>query len=207
MAVQTFSEYVCLKGMFTKCLLVLGIVILVLFGIYSFYMGKIEKPTYTVESVLDEGIEIRVYDTMIVAKTELAGASFDTYGSQGFRNVASYIFGNNQSQTKIAMTSPVVMEQGAQSSMYFVMPKQYTKDALPTPNSNRVEIVELKPKRLAVIRFGGWANDQRILKYQQRLKRVLDDAKLPFKAPFIFMAYNAPWDIFARRNEVAVELD
>jgi len=192
--------------MFTKCLLVLGIVILVLFGIYSFYMGKIEKPTYTVESVLDEGIEIRVYDTMIVAKTELAGASFDTYGSQGFRNVASYIFGNNQSQTKIAMTSPVVMEQGAQSSMYFVMPKQYTKDALPTPNSNRVEIVELKPKRLAVIRFGGWANDQRILKYQQRLKRVLDDAKLPFKAPFIFMAYNAPWDIFARRNEVAVEL-
>ena len=206
MAVQTFSEYVCLKGMFTKCLLVLGIVILVLFGIYSFYMGKIEKPTYTVESVLDEGIEIRVYDTMIVAKTELAGASFDTYGSQGFRNVASYIFGNNQSQTKIAMTSPVVMEQGAQSSMYFVMPKQYTKDALPTPNSNRVEIVEIKPKRLAVIRFGGWANDQRILKYQQRLKRVLDDAKLPFKAPFIFMAYNAPWDIFARRNEVAVEL-
>ena len=192
--------------MFSKCLLVLGIVILVLFGIYSFYMGKIEKPTYTVESVLDEGIEIRVYDTMIVAKTELAGASFDTYGSQGFRNVASYIFGNNQSQTKIAMTSPVVMEQGAQSSMYFVMPKQYTKDALPTPNSNRVEIVELKPKRLAVIRFGGWANDQRILKYQQRLKRVLDDAKLPFKAPFIFMAYNAPWDIFARRNEVAVEL-
>lgn len=206
MAVQTFSEYVCLKGMFTKCLLVLGIVILVLFGIYSFYMGKIEKPTYTVESVLDEGIEIRVYDTMIVAKTELAGASFDTYGSQGFRNVASYIFGDNQSQTKIAMTSPVVMEQGAQSSMYFVMPKQYTKDALPTPNSNRVEIVEIKPKRLAVIRFGGWANDQRILKYQQRLKRVLDDAKLPFKAPFIFMAYNAPWDIFARRNEVAVEL-
>ena len=192
--------------MFTKCLLVLGIVILVLFGIYSFYMGKIEKPSYTVESVLEEGIEIRVYDTMIVAKTELAGASFDTYGSQGFRNVASYIFGNNQSQTKIAMTSPVVMEQGAQSSMYFVMPKQYTKDALPTPNSNRVEIVELKPKRLAVIRFGGWANDQRILKYQQRLKRVLDDAKLPFKAPFIFMAYNAPWDIFARRNEVAVEL-
>jgi hypothetical protein len=192
--------------MFTKCLLVLGIVILVLFGIYSFYMGKIEKPTYTVESVLEEGIEIRVYDTMIVAKTELAGASFDTYGSQGFRNVASYIFGNNQSQTKIAMTSPVVMEQGAQSNMYFVMPKQYTKDALPTPNSNRVEIVELKPKRLAVIRFGGWANDQRILKYQQRLKRVLDDAKLPFKVPFIFMAYNAPWDIFARRNEVAVEL-
>lgn len=192
--------------MFSKCLLVLGIVILVLFGIYSFYMGKIEKPSYTVESVLEEGIEIRVYDTMIVAKTELAGASFDTYGSQGFRNVASYIFGNNQSQTKIAMTSPVVMEQGAQSSMYFVMPKQYTKDALPTPNSNRVEIVELKPKRLAVIRFGGWANDQRILKYQQRLKRVLDDAKLPFKAPFIFMAYNAPWDIFARRNEVAVEL-
>lgn len=170
-------------------------------------MAKIEKPTYRVEKELDDRIEIRVYDSMVVAKTLLPGASFDSYGSQGFRSVASYIFGNNQSQTKIAMTSPVVMEQGSEASMYFVMPKQYAKEALPKPNSSRIEIIDVKPKRLAVIRFGGWANDQRIAKHQKRLKKVLDEANIVYKEPFIFMAYNAPWDIFARRNEVALELD
>lgn len=190
-----------------KYLFGFALLVLVLFGLNSFYMAKIEKPTYKVEKELEGGIEIRVYDSMVVAKTLLPGASFDSYGSHGFRSVASYIFGNNQSQTKIAMTSPVVMEQGAQASMYFVMPKQYAKEALPKPNSSRIEIIDVKPKRLAVIRFGGWANDQRITKHQKRLKNVPEEANIAYKEPFIFMAYNAPWDIFARRNEVALELD
>lgn len=184
--------------------LLLGVVILI--GLNSFNMGRIEKPTYTVEKELAPRVEIRRYDAMVVAKTNLPGASFDDYGSQGFRNVASYIFGNNQQQQKIAMTSPVIMEQGQEASMYFVMPKQYAKSDLPTPNSSRVEITEVQSKRLAVIRFGGWANDRRIAKYQAKLKAVLDAENIAFKGPFLYMGYNAPWDIIARRNEVAVEL-
>ena len=183
-----------------------AVIAIALIGLNSFYMGRIEKPAYTVEKELSPRIEIRQYASMVVAKTNLPGASFDDYGSQGFRNVASYIFGNNQQQQKIAMTSPVIMEQGQEASMYFVMPKQYAKSDLPQPNSSRVEITEVQPKRLAVIRFGGWANDRRIAKYQALLKATLEKENIPFKEPFLFMAYNAPWDIIARRNEVAVEL-
>lgn len=182
------------------------VAIAVLVGLNSFYMGRIEKPDYVVEKELSWRIEIRQYAAMVVAKTNLPGASFDDYGSQGFRNVASYIFGNNQNQQKIAMTSPVIMEQGQEASMYFVMPKQYAKTDLPQPNSSRVEITEVQPKRLAVIRFGGWASDRKIAKYQDLLKAALAKENIPFKEPFLFMAYNAPWDIIARRNEVAVEL-
>ena len=183
-----------------------AVIVIALVGLNSFYMGRIEKPAYTVEKELSPRIEIRQYASMVVAKTNLPGASFDDYGSLGFRNVASYIFGNNQQQQKIAMTSPVIMEQGQEASMYFVMPKQYAKSDLPQPNSSRVEITEVQPKRLAVIRFGGWANDRRIAKYQALLKATLEKENIPFKEPFLFMAYNAPWDIIARRNEVAVEL-
>jgi hypothetical protein len=86
------------------------------------------------------------------------------------------------------------------------MPKQYAKNELPNPNSSNVNITEVGAKRLAVIRFGGWANDKRIEKHQLKLKQILDEAKISYKEPFLFMAYNAPWDIIARRNEVAVEL-
>ena len=183
-----------------------AVMLIAIIGLNSFYMGRIEKPAYTVEKELSPRIEIRQYASMVVAKTNLPGASFDDYGSQGFRNVASYIFGNNQQQQKIAMTSPVIMEQGKEASMYFVMPKQYAKSDLPQPNSSRVEITEVQPKRLAVIRFGGWANDRRIAKYQSLLKAALEKENIQYKEPFLFMAYNAPWDIIARRNEVAVEL-
>ncbi len=183
-----------------------AVILIALIGLNSFYMGRIEKPAYTVEKELSPRIEIRQYASMVVAKTNLPGSSFDDYGSQGFRNVASYIFGNNQQQQKIAMTSPVIMEQGQEASMYFVMPKQYAKSDLPQPNSSRVEITEVQPKRLAVIRFGGWANDRRIAKFQALLKAALEKENIPYKEPFLFMAYNAPWDIIARRNEVAVEL-
>ena len=90
--------------------------------------------------------------------------------------------------------------------MYFVMPKQYTKDELPTPNSSKVQISEVQSKRLAVIRFGGWANDRRIEKYKEKLKAILKEENIQYKEPFLYMGYNAPWDIIARRNEVAVEL-
>jgi len=183
-----------------------AVILIALIGLNSFYMGRIEKPAYTVEKELSPRIEIRQYASMVVAKTNLPGASFDDYGSQGFRNVASYIFGNNQQQQKIAMTSPVIMEQGQEASMYFVMPKQYAKSDLPQPNSSRIEITEVQPKRLAVIRFGGWANDRRIAKFQALLKAALEKENIPYKEPFLFMAYNAPWDIIDGRNEVAVEL-
>ena len=62
----------------------------------------------------------------------------------GFRSLAGYIFGGNEGGKKIAMTAPVHMEMGADSSrMRFVMPSDLTMDSLPEPNDANVKLSQL----------------------------------------------------------------
>jgi hypothetical protein len=181
------------------------IFIITAFCIMSFASKDIETPEYKVIRVI-ENVEIRMYPKLIVAKTELSDKSFDTQGSYGFRTIANYIFGGNDKSEKIAMTAPVVMNLGDSASMYFVMPKNYDKSSLPTPNSGKVKITEEKERYLAVITFGGYTNDDKIEKYINQLNRILKKNNIQSTANFLYMGYNAPWDIFNRRNEVAVEV-
>ena len=69
-----------------------------------------EEPKY--EVVFSEGdMEVRRYAPMLIAEAEVEG-SMDEASNKGFRLIADYIFGNNQSsdseqRSKIAMTAPV----------------------------------------------------------------------------------------------------
>jgi hypothetical protein len=173
--------------------------------IYSFKRSDIETPDYKIVKTLGD-VEIREYPKMIVAKTSLPSNSFENSGSNGFRTIAGYIFGGNQGNQKIAMTSPVVMNMGDSATMYFVMPKQYQKEQLPTPNSPSVRIVEEAPKTLAVIKYGGFSSDKDIKRYCKKLEDTLTQNHIQWKGGFMYMGYNAPWDVVNRRNEVAVEL-
>jgi hypothetical protein len=173
--------------------------------IYSFKRSDIETPDYKIVKTLGD-VEIREYPKMIVAKTSLPSNSFENSGSNGFRTIAGYIFGGNQGNQKIAMTSPVVMNMGDSATMYFVMPKQYQKEQLPTPNSPNVRIVEEAPKTLAVIKYGGFSSDKDIKRYCKKLEDTLTQNHIQWKGGFMYMGYNAPWDVVNRRNEVAVEL-
>jgi len=180
---------------------VVGIAALVV----SFKNSDIETPDYKVVKTLGD-VEIREYPKMIVAKTSLNSSSFENSGSNGFRTIAGYIFGGNQGNQKIAMTSPVVMNMGDSATMYFVMPKQYQKEQLPTPNSPNVRIVEEAPKTLAVIKYGGFSSDKDIKRYCKELEETLTQNSIQWKGGFMYMGYNAPWDVVNRRNEVAVEV-
>ena len=173
--------------------------------IYSFKRSDIETPDYKIVKTLGD-VEIREYPKMIVAKTSLPSNSFENSGSNGFRTIAGYIFGGNQGNQKIAMTSPVVMNMGDSATMYFVMPKQYQKEQLPTPNSPSVRIVEEAPKTLAVIKYGGFSSDKDIKRYCKKLEDTLTQNHIQWKGGFMYMGYNAPLDVVNRRNEVAVEL-
>jgi hypothetical protein len=173
--------------------------------ILSFTSKNIETPEYKVIKNYGD-VEVRLYPKMVVAKTNLANKSFDNQGSNGFRTIAVYIFGGNEKNEKIAMTAPVVMNMGDSASMYFVMPKSYDKSELPTPNSKNVQIVELAEKTLAVITYGGFSSDEKIEKHRKQLEQILLKNKIKTKGAYMYMGYNAPWDIINRKNEVAIEL-
>ena len=75
-----------------------------------------EEPKFEVISQAG-AIELRRYPALIVAETWVEG-DMDAASSQGFRQIADYIFGNNQTagstgdkaSEKIAMTAPVTIE-------------------------------------------------------------------------------------------------
>lgn len=166
---------------------------------------SIETPEYEVLQRYGE-VEIRRYPQMLVAQTSMGSASFDAAGSNGFRTVANYIFGGNERNQKIAMTAPVVMNMGDSATMYFVMPKQYGRADLPQPNSSAVRITEVASKVLAVVRFGGFSNDRSIRAHCDELAQTLREQGIEPASDFMYMGYNAPWDVINRRNEVAVEV-
>lgn len=186
-------------------ILVVVSVIALGFLFYSFRLKDIEIPKYRVVKQLGD-VEIREYPSLILAQTSLNKSDYDAEGSNGFRTVAGYIFGGNQSQQKIAMTAPVIMKMGDSASMSFVMPSEYEMNDLPIPSSNRVKLVQEEPKLLAVIRFGGYSNSEKIKEYGDKLMAAIKANNLEHKGELLYMGYNAPWDVVYRRNEVAIEL-
>ncbi|MCB0756643.1 MAG: heme-binding protein, partial [Flavobacteriales bacterium] len=56
------------------------------------------------------------------------------------------------------------------------------------------------------VRFGGWADDQKIKENTEFLMKTLETMNIePVSAPW-YMGYNPPFQLVNRRNEVAVEV-
>ncbi len=193
----------------TKTFFISGTVLLLLVGLvmllFAFKTGEIETPDYKVIRTIGE-VEIRKYPKMVVAQTQLQDTIMDKSMNSGFRTIAGYIFGGNDSNQKIAMTAPVVVKMGDTATMYFVMPKQYKKDELPKPVSGRVKILEEGEKTLAVITYGGFSSAEKVEAHRQKLANLLSQQQIQTVGPYMYMGYNAPWDVIKRRNEVAVEV-
>ena len=183
-----------------------SIVLLILSQFFMAYQSnKIETPKYTVLKSYD-AFELRQYGSMILAQTVMPSASYENTSSQGFRTVASYIFGGNDENKKIAMTAPVIMEMGDDTKMSFVMPKEHSMESLPEPSSEEVKILKVSPKKYAVITFPGYANNKKIDKYAKKLLKSIKSEGLETVGNVKFMGYNAPWQVIGRKNEIAVEV-
>lgn len=193
-----------------------------LFGIQSE-----EQPQY--EVVRAEGNkEIRKYKPYLVARTTVSG-NFDDAQSAGFRRLADYIFGKNKRQEKISMTSPVVQgekdasekiamtspvvmspdESGQQWSMAFMMPSKYTKDTLPEPLDNNIDIVEVAEHYRAAIKFSGfWSEGKNNEKAEELLDWLTQQKDYQITSTPKFAGYNPPWTLwFLRRNEMLVDVE
>jgi hypothetical protein len=184
-------------------------------------MSNVEQARYTVVKS-DGNIEIRKYPPMIVAETELPGERKEVI-SQGFRIIADYIFGNNISSSKVAMTAPVMQGQNEKIAMTapviqqgdsngwtvrFVMPSQYTLDSLPKPNNPAVKLVEVPGKRFSVIRFSGIASSGMLQQKEDELRAYLDQNHLIAIGKPTYAFFNPPWTLpFLRRNEAMIEIE
>lgn len=164
-----------------------------------------EQHKYVVLKKFDK-FEIRKYEPAIFSSVKLNVDSYKETSGKGFRILAGYIFGDNESNEKIAMTSPVVMEISDTSKMSFMVPKELSLDNLPKPKNKEIIFEKQNEKIIAAIQFDGWADDEKIEYYKSILIEELSKHNISHINKFSFLGYNPPFDLVDRRNEVVVEI-
>lgn len=189
-------------------LIVLTLLILAFIAIQLFAMRSqsgIETYPYTVDKKYD-AFEVRSYEASLFTSVNLTNTGYKETSSKGFSILAGYIFGGNETNEKIAMTSPVSMSLDDSMTMMFMVPKAKRKENLPQPNQASIEFKEEPAKKMAAITFGGWADDEKIAEYKAKLQSALDAEGIVYTNRFYFFGYNAPYEMLNRKNEVVVEL-
>jgi hypothetical protein len=152
--------------------------------------------------------EIRFYPSATFAKIYSTGTDYKSVSSSGFRKLAGYIFGGNDQSKSISMTAPVRMEMSDKgSTMSFVMPEKYKEADLPKPKDAGVHIVKSSPQYVAVISFGGYANDEKIIENRDLLLKLIQKKGIKVTGEYSFLGYNAPFQFWSRKNEVVIPID
>ncbi len=167
-----------------------------------------EEPRFQKLAERDD-YEVRRYAPYLVAETTVPG-NFDASGNQAFRRLAGYIFGKNDSETKMQMTIPVTREAtNAESYTYaFVMESKYDRDALPIPKDNRVTIREMPERTMAVLEYNGRTNFRNYQAALEKLTIALERDGITILSTPQSAVYNGPFTLpWMRRNEVLIEVD
>jgi len=193
-----------------KALLIFIGVVLLAFIITQIFayneQRNIETYPYLVNKKYDK-FEIRNYEASLFTSVQLTGNKYKEESGKGFSILAGYIFGGNEKNEKIAMTSPVAMSLQDSMTMMFLVPKKFNKETLPQPNQSQIVFQQEPAKTVAAISFGGWASDEKIEKYKQKLILALESEGINYTKQFYFLGYNPPFEFFNRKNEIIVELD
>jgi len=184
---------------------------------------KVEQPKYTVAHT-GEGYEVREYAPQIAARVRVDGRDGAAMNA-GFRPLADYIFGNNTKQADIEMTSPVTQtaaesmdiamttpvtqtaaEDGGDGQwVMFIMPSEHTMETLPKPNNERVELVEIPARALAVITFSGFGGANMMEKKRAELADALAKDGIVQAGEPTYARYDPPWTMpWSRKNEVMI---
>ena len=190
-------------------LIILGVLFLLFVGsqIYFYRSSSIiEGYKYSVTKAY-EGFEIRQYEASLFTSVKLDTDIYKQASSKGFSILGGYIFGKNEKNEQISMTSPVAMSLEEEITMLFLVPKKFTKESLPKPENANIEFIETPEKRMAAISFGGWASDKKIVKYKLALVTLLDKNGIKHSNKFSVLGYNPPYEILFRKNEIVVALD
>jgi len=154
----------------------------------------------------------------------LINAPSEDAGNEGIRILAAYIFGKNKGERKLEMTAPVTqtpvpvkLEMTAPVTLtpatggyrvQFVLPKGVSAESAPAPLDPRVQLRDVPPLKMAVIRYTGFWTDANYNEHLNSLKEALRSADLHASGQPLYSRYDPPWTLwFMRRNEIWLPLD
>lgn len=169
----------------------------------------LEMPLYEIVKAAggDHAYEIRNYSPYSVAYSAVESEDdmMEPIASgKSFQTLAGYIFGDNNADETMSMTTPVITEADSKS-MYFVLPKTMSSETAPIPKSGAVMLKDMQADAVATMQFSGIATEGEV----NRQKALLEDALLLDgimydSATFKVLQYNPPQTLpWLRRNEVA----
>lgn len=166
----------------------------------------LEQPPYQV-LMKKKNYEIRRYEPIMVAETEINGPA-------AFGALAGYIFGKNERQEKMAMTTPVL---STPQKMQFYLGSRAQVGALPQPQQAGRGGVQVKKQDgglFAVASIGGVVDERKAAVKAEELKRELKRDGVGVVQGkergdwWVLARYNDPSTLPPfRKNEVMVELD
>jgi len=150
------------------------------------------------------GFQLRRYAAHTIVTKPMPG-SLSQSGNQAFGYLADYIFGNNESSMKIAMTAPVLQQKTESGfEVSFVMPRDMASP--PKPRTD-LKISRIEGKLMAALRFTGSASDSLFESKAEKLLQALSGSGYEPVSEVMFARYDGPWTLpLLRRNEVLVEV-
>ena len=151
----------------------------------------------------NEVYEIRKYSD------RLAVQAVKTNQNNSFRKLFNYISGNNTTNEKIKMTTPVTqMNKEGNMTMQFYLPIKFNKDNVPNPSSSDVEIINIEGGYYAAIRYSGRASEKNFIKHKVILENQLKKDNILILSSAIKATYNSPFTLpMLRRNEAMFKVN
>jgi hypothetical protein len=180
--------------------------------------GGNEQLDYKVIDTI-QSVEVRQYPPSVVAQV-----SNMKNRNEAFRVLFRYISGQNNSNQKVSMTSPVQVDTKSMKiamtapveistsddnsvSMRFFLPSSMSVDSAPKPNDPRISIIAEPEEVLAVGTYSGSGSEDRFRNESDKLLKILDGSKWEPVSLASFRGYDPPFTIpFLRRNEVIVKV-
>ena len=172
-----------------------------------------------------DGFDLRRYPSHVVAEVTVR-LPFEQAGNKAFGSLFGYISGRNRSQTKVAMTAPVVQSAGSSQkvamtapviqhrtdeggyAVAFILPASMTEETAPRPTDPDVRLRTVPPSLAAVTRYSGrWSQDSYERHCADLIAAIEAEGLMMVGTPR-FARFDPPFKPWVlRRNEVIVDVD
>ena len=163
-------------------------------------MAQTETQPYEIIKKIEDG-EIRYYPPIMVAEHKSKNPG------SGFGKLFNYISGNNNANTKIAMTTPVHIKKSEdENSMSFVLPRKFNPESAPLPIDESIKVFEKESGYFAAIRYSGYTNESKERLFSKKLQNILKKLKIKTSGEEVILVYNSPYRFINRKNEILIPI-